>query len=46
MRIGILKLVTAEKFNFKDIEKFKGFMGNFFRDDVLHTSQLLEVVGP
>lgn len=40
MRIAILKLLTDDKFKFKDIEKFRGFMGNFFQDEVLFHNHL------
>lgn len=40
MKIAVLKLLTNEKFNFRDVEKFRGFMGNFFKDEVLFHNHL------
>lgn len=40
MKVTVLKLITEKKYNFRDVEKFRGFMGNFFIDEVLFHNHL------
>lgn len=35
MQVVRLKLITDKKFEFKDVKKFRGFMGRFLEDEIL-----------
>lgn len=35
MRVAVLKLFTDKKFKSTDVSRFRGFMGNFFQDEML-----------